>query len=195
MLSSIHPLGERARQNRWGLTVGSFTIGAMASGALTGSLAGLVGSLTLDEMSADTALWITAGVAISAAILDLSGVTAPGPKRQVNETWIGAFRGWVYGGAFGLELGVGTLTYVVTWGVYAMYAAAVLTASPLAGALIGALFGLGRASTLLVAGYVDRPSRLTSFNRALSKAGPSVRRGSSVALAGLGVAALAMGLT
>jgi sulfite exporter TauE/SafE len=101
----------------------------------------------------------------------------------------------VYGGAFGLELGLGVFTYVVTWGVYAALASALLTASPLAGALVGATFGIGRSLSVLAAGYVDRPSRLVSFNRALAKAGPMVRTGASTAFATLGVVAIAGGLT
>jgi hypothetical protein len=116
------------------------------------------------------------------------------PARQVNETWIGSFRGWVYGGAFGLELGLGVFTYVVTWGVHATFLAALLTSSPLAGALVGATFGIGRSLSVLAAGYVDRPSRLVAFNRALAKAGPIVRTGASTAFAAMGLVAVAGGL-
>ncbi len=194
MLSSIHPLGERARNNRWWVTVSAFAAGAMASGAVVGGVLGLLGSTLPGDVSPVVATGITAAIALAAGLLDLSSLEPPGPERQVNETWIGAFRGWVYGGGFGIELGAGLLTYVVTWAVYAMYAAEFLSASAWGGALVGAIFGLGRSSTLLLAGVVDRPSRLTSFNRALAKAGPLVRRGTSAALAGLGMIVLAVGL-
>jgi len=192
MLSSIHPLGERARHNRWGVTVTGFTLGALISGASVGFVLGTAGSIL--SAGPRALLVATAAVALAAGALDLAGVRTPGPTRQVNETWIGTLRGWVYGGGFGLELGVGFLTYVVTWGVYAMLVSASLTASPLAGALVGATFGLGRSLSVLAAGYVDRPSRLTSFNRALANAGPMVRRASSVAFAALGMVALTGGL-
>ena len=190
MLSSIHPLGERARHNRWFITVSAFTIGAVVSGAAVGFALGGLGSAILG-VSTTTLLVATAVVALTAGLLDLVGPKAPGPARQVNETWIGSFRGWVYGGAFGLELGLGVFTYVVTWGVYAAFLAALLTTSPLAGALVGATFGIGRSISVLAAGYVDRPSRLVSFNRALAKVGPGVRTGTSTALAALGVVAIA----
>jgi sulfite exporter TauE/SafE len=193
MLSSIHPLGERARNNRWAVTALAFTAGAVVSGAAVGLALGGAGSLLLD-MTPTTLLLATAVVALTAGALDLVGLKAPGPARQVNETWIGSFRGWVYGGAFGLELGLGVFTYVVTWGVYAALASALLTTSPLAGALVGATFGLGRSLSVLAAGYVDRPSRLVSFNRALARAGPMVRTGASTAFATLGLVAIAGGL-
>lgn len=194
MLSSIHPLGERARQNRWWLTVGAFTVGAIASGALVGGLLGLIGSTFVNAIPSSAPLVATAVAALGAAVADFARVGPPGPKRQVNETWIGAFRGWVYGGGFGLELGVGFLTYIVTWAVYAMFVGEILTGSAAGGAVVGAVFGLGRSATLLIAGFVDRPTRLTSFNRALAAAGPVVRRTSSVLLAGLGVAMVAVGM-
>jgi sulfite exporter TauE/SafE len=193
MLSSIHPLGERARHNRWFVTASAFTVGAIASGAALGFAMGGTGSALLD-MTTTTLLVATAVAALTAGILDLVGRKAPGPARQVNETWIGSFRGWVYGGAFGLELGLGVFTYVVTWGVYATLLAALLTTSPVAGALVGATFGLGRSISVVAAGYVDRPSRLVSFNRALAEAGPVVRTGASTAFAALGLVAIAGGL-
>jgi len=193
MLSSIHPLGERARHNRWFVTASAFAVGAIVSGAALGSAMGFIGSAFL-SMTTTTLLVATAVVALAAGILDLVGTKAPGPARQVNETWIGSFRGWVYGGAFGLELGLGVFTYVVTWGVYATFLSAVLTASPVAGALVGATFGIGRSISVLAAGYVDRPSRLVSFNRALVEAGPVVRTGASTAFAALGLVSIAGGL-
>lgn len=193
MLSSIHPLGERARHNRWAVTVTAFTLGAIASGGAVGFALGAIGSTVLPFQSAGLLAATAVGVLV-AGVFDLAGMKPPGPARQVNETWIGAFRGWVYGGGFGLELGLGFLTYIVTWGVYAMFLAALLTASPVAGALVGATFGAGRSLSLLVAGLVDRPSRLTSFNRTLAKVGPIVRSASSVALTALAVGSLAGGL-
>lgn len=189
MLSSIHPLGERARHNRWAVTVGAFTVGALVSGATVGFVLGAAGSMTL-ALDRNTLLLSTALVALVAGVLDLTGVNAPGPNRQVNETWIGAFRGWVYGGGFGLELGLGFATYVVTWGVYATFLAAALTASAVAGALVGATFGIGRSLSIVAARYVDRPTRLTTFHRALGNAGPIVRSTSSATLTTLGLVVL-----
>jgi hypothetical protein len=185
MLSSIHPLGERARQNRWALTVTAFTFGAIISGSLVGLGLGAMGSVVL-PLGSSSLLFATAAAAVAAGVLDIARVRAPGPARQVNETWIGAFRGWVYGGAFGLELGFGFLTYVVTWGVFATYLAAMFTVSPASGAAVGATFGLGRSLGLWLAARVDRPSRLTAFNRRLAAAGPVVRRASAAVLAVLG---------
>ena len=184
MLSSIHPLGERARHNRWGLTVSSFVIAAVVAGGAAGAVLGGVGSLLPDG----SWRWVAAlGVIVAAGGLDLAGVAAPGPRRQVNEDWIGTFRGWVYGAGFGGQLGVGVATFVVTWGVWATGALALLTASATAGAAVGAVFGMGRSLAPLAAGWIDRPSRLTAFNRAMADRAHLVSRTVAFGLVTTGV--------
>lgn len=190
MLSSIHPLGERGRHNRWGVTVAAFTVGAAAAGAGVGALLGYAGSLTLSGLDA-SALLVSTGVVIGgAALLDTLRPSPLSTARQVNEHWIGHYRGWVYGSAFGFQLGVGVATYVVTWGVYATFVTEFLTASPIGGAIVGAVFGLGRSVTLLLAGWIDRPSRLTAFHERMSRLGPAVSRISVVGLSSLGILGL-----
>ena len=136
MLSSIHPLGERGRHNNWMITVGAFTIASTMVGAIAGGLLGQVGSAMGAAVDPGFLLVGTAVIAVAAGALDLARIRPPGSERQVNESWIGHYRGWVYGGAFGAQLGTGVMTYVVTWGVYATFAAALLTASPIGGALV-----------------------------------------------------------
>ena len=175
MLSSIHPLGERTRNNRWLITVASFTAGSIAAAALVGAALGGLGSVLPMSLSPDATLIAMGVVAVAAGFLDASGAPVPGPERQVNEHWIGSFRGWVYGGAFGVQLGTGVSTFVVTWGVYATFLLEMLTASPSLGALIGAVFGAGRSIGLFLAARVDRASRLTSFHSRMATLGPPVR--------------------
>ncbi|MFG0265699.1 MAG: hypothetical protein ACF8AM_11210 [Rhodopirellula sp. JB055] len=125
-----------------------------------------------------------------AAGLDLVKLRPPGPHRQVNEDWIGAFRGWVYGGAFGAQLGAGAATYVVTWLVWALAVSAVAVGDPLGGAIVGAAFGVGRSVFPLAAGWIDRPSRLTAFNRSMAAVAVPVTRGLSGAALALAAVAV-----
>lgn len=180
MLSSIHPLGERTRHNRWWLTVTAFTVASVLGGALPGALLGWLGSVTLPPGSWQG--WVAVAVVIAAGAADLAGIRPPGPRRQVDKDWIGTFRGWVYGAGFGAQLGAGVATFVVTWGVWAVLILELLTASPGAGAGIGAVFGLGRATAPIAAGWIDRPSRLTSFNRGMATMGNRVATGTAAAL-------------
>src|SRR6267143_1175484 len=44
MLASIHPLGERARHNRWLLTTTAYLVGSTAAAGLLGGLLGVAGA-------------------------------------------------------------------------------------------------------------------------------------------------------
>lgn len=182
MLSSIHPLGERSRKNRWVVTVTAFTLGSVATAALIGGALGTAGSFL------DPPLWLLLVVVGVAGLLDLLNVAPPGPERQVNERWIDTYRGTVYGFGFGAQLGAGLATFVVSWGVYAVLIAEFLAGSAAGGAIIGAAFGLGRAAMPLASGWVDRPSRLTAFHIQLAKLARPVHLASAaiiIAVAGL----------
>ena len=89
----------------------------------------------------------------------------PTSRRQVNEDWLGRYRGWVYGAGFGAQLGVGVATIVTTAAVYAAAIGALLTGSVWAGALLGALFGATRALALLPVRGADDVAGLTAIYR------------------------------
>jgi hypothetical protein len=110
-----------------------------------------------------------AAAAIAAAMADRLKVPAPGPKRQVNERWLGSYRGWVYGAGFGAQLGTGLATHVVTWAVHATLLGAMIASSPIPGAIIGATFGLGRSVALWAGAFIDRPSRLRGFHQMMRR--------------------------
>ncbi len=175
MLSSIHPLGERARHNRWGITATAFAIGSMVTAGVIGGLLGGAGALIVGAPSPVTLVILGAAV-LAAGALDLAGAHAPGPHRQVNERWIGVYRGWVYGLGFGAQLGAGMATYVVTWAVWVVFAAEVMSGSAAAGAVIGLAFGAGRAIPVLAGRWIDRPSRLAGFSATMRRlAAPAFR--------------------
>ncbi len=137
MLSSIHPLGERTRNNRWGLTAVYYLAGGLMGGLVLGTVAGTIGWLGLawwNPTPTSQAVVIVTILAI-ALLWDLSGLTIPTIHRQVNEDWLSMYRSWVYGGGFGFQLGLGVVTIVTTTAVYAMIALAILSAQPLTGAV------------------------------------------------------------
>jgi hypothetical protein len=192
MLSSIHPLGERARGNRWSVTISAFTAGAVLGGAAIGAVLGGLGSLVVP--GPNISLLIVGALALIGGGLDLVGIPAPGPARQVNERWIGNLRGSVYGFGFGVQLGSGVSTFIVTWGVWVLLAAELLSGSAVTGAMVGGLFGLTRAVAPLAAGWIDRPSRLTRFHTALARLARPVHVGAGFAVVSIGILGLVRGV-
>ncbi len=187
MLSSITPLGERGRGSIWGVTVACFAAASTVAGAALGWLLGALGSLVLDDVSGDARLIVLAiAVAIGLALdLGLGGLRLPTPRRQVNENWLGAYRGWVYGAGFGFQLGLGAVTVVTTSAVYLTLLAALLAADPAAGAMIGAAFGLIRGMAILPAWRVRTPERLLGFNARVESLAAVARRLAPVGLAAI----------
>src|SRR5687767_11947458 len=157
MLTSISPLGERARGNRWGLTATACVIGSVLGGAAVGTLLGAVGDLLLRPLPL-----IAAAVCVLAAIADLAGLLPRG-SRQVDEDWLVRYRGWVYGFAFGAQLGVGVVTIVTSAATYAVLALCLLSGSVTTGLAIGATFGLVRALPLLRLRTAHTPDALRTL--------------------------------
>jgi hypothetical protein len=178
MLGSITWLGESGRNARWWVTVTWFGVGAVGAGALVGWLMGWLGA-TLSgaagprEAAAALALLAVAGIA---ADLRLGGLRLPTVRRQVDDRWLNRYRGWVYGVGFGFQLGLGVVTVVTTSAVYLAFAAAVLSGSPAAGAMIGAVFGAVRWLSVLPGGRVRRSADLVRMDGHLRRWEPAGRR-------------------
>lgn len=194
MLSSIHPFGERSRNNSFGLTAGAHIVGSTIGGATLGVLAGAAawGSAlvwSVESPGRALLLGIAAGVAL---IVEATGRNSRLPTRhhQVNENWIQTYRGWVYGGGFGIELGFGLSTIITTALVHVMVLAMVLTGAPVLSVIIGATFGFVRGATILAARSVVDPTRLRQFHRRLDGARDRSLRIGSLALAIASVIAL-----
>jgi sulfite exporter TauE/SafE len=189
MLASIHPLGERARDRRWGVTVGAYVAASTAAAVLLGAVLGGVGDL-LGLSSAVTAALVVALAALALAFdLRLGGLRLPTVRRQVDEDWLGRYRGWVVGVGFGAQLGLGVVTIVNTAAVYLALALALLTGSVAAGAVVGATFGLVRGLLILVVGRVRRPDQLRAALRRVHAWRPVSERIGIAVQAGVLVAA------
>jgi len=182
MLSSITPLGERGRGNRWGITVAWFIVGSTLGGAFLGVLLGL-GGVGMGRLVPDRArLVVVIGLAIAAVGIDVARRSGlPGWRRQVDERWMDEYRSWVYGFGWGAQLGAGVLTIVSSASTYLVAALAALLGSLPAGVALGATFGLTRGLTLLAARRLVTPAALRSFHQRMQGRRPVAAAGVVVA--------------
>ena len=190
MLTSISPLGERARGNRWWLTVGWLAVGAVLGGAAIGAALGALGEALADSLGDGARLVVLAGACAVAAAWDMSGRRLPG-GRQVNEDWLVAYRSWVYGAGFGLQLGAAVATVVNTALVPLFMLAALLTGEMTAGLVIGSAFGAARGATMALSSRVRTTDDLLRLHRRLDLHADRARRLGAGVAAALGGAAAA----
>lgn len=175
MISAINPFTERSRGNRYWLTALWFIAGSVLGGALLGALAG-VGAVLWGSLAASVA--VTAGVAcvgcLVAAASDGStlGFRLPGHPRQVNEQWLGRYRRWVYACGFGMQIGVGFATYIMTAAVYLTVLLGALSGSAATAFAVGLLFGLVRGLAGLLSSGARDPAALRRLHRRLDLLAP-----------------------
>jgi hypothetical protein len=194
MLASITPLGERGRHSRWALTVTAYLGGSVAAGAAFGSALGLAGQL-LPAGTRDGRLLVFAAAAILGLVMDarIGGLRLPTVTRQVDENWLGRYRGWVYGGGFGVQLGLGVVTIVTTSTVYLTFLLALLSGSAAVGGLLGAVYGGIRALPILALRGVHSPEQLRAAHRRLQAGAPAAARATYLVLAGCAAGAAVTG--
>lgn len=199
MLSSITPMTEAGRGNRFSRTAAWFLVGAVVGGLSIGVLAAAGAALVgLAGLAIETRWAVGAVAAVATASIDLGafGIELPIFKRQVNDAWLRRYRSWVYGAGFGWQIGFGVATYIMTAGVFLTIALAVIGASPLLAVAIGATFGLVRGSAVYLGRSATTPAALGAVHARLDALGPAARLAALVAqlVAAVALAGAAWGI-
>ena len=122
----------------------TFALGALAGGAITfGGLALAGAALGAGGAAAAGA---AAVLAVAAAAAEARGLRiAPQIRRQVPEAWRRVLPVPLAAAGYGVLLGLGFTTFVLSFAVWALAAASVALGDPALGLAIGLAFGTGRA--------------------------------------------------
>ena len=195
MLSSITPLGERGRNNKWWVTSSAFVIGSVAAGAAVGAVAGAVGSLGNFSVATTLVVGAVAAAVALAVELRVAGLRLPSTRRQVNENWLQRYRGWVYGLGFGFQLGTGFLTIMTTAAVPLTFVFAALSGSPLTGMCAGGAFGLTRGLMVLPARRIRDTQGLVALHRLIASSAGAAAKATTGLIAAAGVACVVAAVT
>ena len=171
---------------------------AFAAGALAGGVATFGGLALAGErlgMGGAGAVALTAAALLAAAAGDAAGRRiVPQVRRQVPESWRRILPLPLASGLYGVLLGLGFTTFVLSFTTYALALASLALGDPAAGLAIGLAFGVGRALPVVVlAPLQERDAGLRAATSMAER--PAVlhglRAGAAAALA-LAVAALAL---
>ncbi len=157
MIETIGPVGHSGGRATTISACATFTIGALAGGVFTFGLLASLGAL-LQGTDYGAAYLAAAAIAVVGAIAELRGVPIlPQLRRQLPEHWRRVMPMPVAAGLYGVLLGLGFTTFVLTFGVFALAAIAFALGDPALGAALGVAFGIGRALPIVaVAPIADR---------------------------------------
>jgi hypothetical protein len=148
MVETLAPGGFARTRAESALAAATFTVGALAGGAITFGGLALIGALL--GAGGATALGGAAVVAVAAAAAEARGLRiAPQIRRQVPEAWRRERPVALATAGYGVLLGLGFTTFVLTFAVWALAGAGIALGDPALGLGIGLAFGFGRALPVL----------------------------------------------
>src|SRR4051794_992988 len=141
MVETLAPAGYAGRLETTVVACATFALGALAGGALTFGGLALLGSAIGAAAPALAAL-----VALAAAARDARGAgIVPQVRRQVPESWRRRMPLPLAAGLYGVLLGLGFTTFILSFAVWALAGMSVALGDPALGLAAGLAFGAGRA--------------------------------------------------
>lgn len=177
MLSALNPVSEAARGHRFWITACWYLAGALAGGALVGAGCAIgaagFGSLPLP----DGVAWALALAAALVALVSDTGVAGwslPVHPRQVDVRWLTSYRRWIYAGGYGVQIGSGFATYIMSAAVYLLAGLTVLGGDARSAFAAWLVFGAVRGAGILLAAPARDADRLRAvLARVTASAGRS----------------------
>ena len=156
MIETIGPAGHRGGPMTTIAACVTFTLGALAGGIATFGLLAAAGSLV--HSSGEVAYIAAAALAACAAIAEIRGFRIlPQVRRQLPEHWRRVMPMPLAAALYGVLLGLGFTTFVLSFGVFALAGILFAVGEPAVGVAVGLAFGIGRALPLaLTAPVADR---------------------------------------
>jgi hypothetical protein len=186
VIDTIGPTGHTGGRRTTRAACAAFLPGAVAGGALTFSALASIGNL-LHGAGGRGAYLAAAGIALLAAGLEARGARiVPQIRRQLPEHWRRVMPMPLAAALYGLLLGIGFTTFVLSFGVWALAGMSLAVGDPTLGLAVGAAFGLGRAIPIvLLAPLAGRPAGIRATELMCERPGVyrGLRRGDAVTLA------------
>jgi MFS family permease len=176
MVSAINPMSEHSRGNRYWITACWFIAGSLIGGAVLGGIGALGAAfIGMIPVTSSVTLLLAALSCLICRLSDSGSVAfrLPGHPRQVNERWLSDYRRWAYACGFGVQIGFGFATYIMTAAVYLVTALGALSGSPLLASAVGVCFGAIRGIGVWLTFRVRDSAALFDLHRRLDRLAPT----------------------
>jgi len=191
VIETIGPTGHTGGRRTTVAACATFLPGAIAGGVLTFGLLALLGDL-LHGTGGRASYLAAAAIALLAATLELRGTRiVPQIRRQLPEHWRRLMPMPLAAALYGVLLGIGFTTFVLSFGVWALAGISLALGEPELGLLLGAGFGLGRALPIVaLAPLAGRAPGIRATELMCERPGVylGLRRGDAAALAAAALA-------
>jgi hypothetical protein len=186
MVETLAPHGYAGRLRTTLAACLTFSLGALAGGAATFGGLALLG----DALGAGAPA-VAAALALAAAIGEARGARIlPQVRRQVPESWRRRMPVPLAAGLYGVLLGLGFTTFILTFAVWALAGVSVAVGDPGLGLAVGVAFGAGRLLPVIALAPTAGTERGAAFHAAMAERPHilrSLRAIDAVAMAALAV--------
>jgi hypothetical protein len=143
MVETLAPAGYAGRLRTTLAACATFAAGALAGGTITFGGLALLGKAL--GAGGPVALAVAAALALAAAVGEArGGRILPQVRRQVPESWRRRLPVPLAAGLYGVLLGLGFTTFILTFAVWALAGVCVAVGDPALGLAVGLAFGAGR---------------------------------------------------
>ena len=193
IVDTLAPHGYARRMRVTAIACLAFALGSLAGGVATfGGLAVLGDALGIGGGAA-------AAVAVAALLVAAAGDGAgrrivPQVRRQVPESWRRVLPVPVAAGLYGVLLGLGFTTFVLSFAVYALAAACLALGEPAVGVAVGLAFAVGRIVPVVALAPLQETERGVELAGAMGDSPGVLRALRATGAVALGVAAVALAL-
>lgn len=192
MVETIGPNGHTGGRKVTLAACATFLPGALVGAVVTFAGLALLGAVVPGD---GWLRYVLAAVAaLAAAVAEARGARlAPQIRRQLPEHWRRVMPMPLAAALYGVLLGLGFTTFVLTFGVWALAGIVLALGEPVLGLAIGLAFGIGRALPVVaLAPIADRPAGRAAVTMMAERPGlyRGIRLGDAAALAATGGALL-----
>jgi len=193
MVDTLAATGYAQRMRTTALSCATFAAGALAGGAATFGGLALLGAAF--GHAGGAAVAIAAALLLAAAAGDAAGRRiVPQVRRQVPESWRRVLPVPLAAGLYGVLLGLGFTTFVLSFAVYALAAVSLALGEPAVGLAVGLAFGAGRVLPVVALAPLQHRDRGVELAAAMAERPATLRAIRAIGALALSAAALTLAL-